>query len=209
MARDAQRLRDGAANRAADRLRDASEAGIAPNSFWQDFKRAAAQVWAVTVKVATVVAIVLAVIALFVGGPLVWGLLLAASAILLADSLAKYARGEGSLWMVGLNLLGVIPGGRLLTSLGKLAGLSSIGTRDLAAGGRGLAAARTFLTSMAMGLRNGLGRTVLRLGDETGSASLDLLTGGLTRLRDIPAWLTRVRAGANRSARPRHVRGET
>lgn len=108
------------------------------------------------------------------------GILLAASAILLADSLAKYARGEGSLWMVGLNLLGVIPGGRLITSLGKLAGLTRIGTRALAAGSRGLAAARASLTSMAAGLRNGLGRTVLRLGDETGSASLDLLTGGLT-----------------------------
>lgn len=95
MARDAAALRDRAADQASERLRAASEAGIEPNRFWEDFTGAAAKVWKVAVKVATVVAIVVAVIALFVGGPLVWGILLAASLVLLADSLQRYRSGEG------------------------------------------------------------------------------------------------------------------
>jgi hypothetical protein len=196
MARDAAALRDRAADQASERLREASEAGIEPNRFWEDFTGAAAKVWKVAVKVATVVAIVVAVIALFVGGPLVWGILLAASLVLLADSLQRYRSGEGALWEVGLNLLGVIPGGRLLTAVGKLAGLGRVGARATAGLSRGLAAARAGLGRTAAGLRAGIGRRLAVMGGETGSASVDLLTGGLTRIREIPAWLQRVRAGA-------------
>ncbi len=57
-----------AGNQTAERLREAAEAGVPANSLWPDIKSAAAQVWKATVKVATVVAIVVAVIALFVGG---------------------------------------------------------------------------------------------------------------------------------------------
>ena len=158
MARDAEQLRQDAGNRAADRLYDASDAGIEPNSWWEDFKSAAAKVWDVTITIAKVVVAVLCVIALFAGGPLVWGLLLAGSLLLLADSLAKYANGEGSLWEVGLNLLGVIPGARLLGAAGKLIGRSAQGARALSQGSRALTTGRTALTRMAAGLRDGVGR---------------------------------------------------
>lgn len=71
--------------------------------------------------------------------------LLAASLVLLADSMARYARGEGSLWEVGLNLLGIIPGGRLLTGIGRLAGLTRIGSCRLAAARAGLTRTATAL----------------------------------------------------------------
>jgi hypothetical protein len=122
------------------------------------------------------------------GGPLVWGILFALSAVLLADSLAKYARGEGSLLDVGLNMLGVIPGGRLLTALGKVAGLSRTGTKGLA----GLAAARTAVTRMAANVRNGLRRRMTVLGGEAGSASVDTLTLGLSRLVTRPARFSKL-----------------
>jgi len=177
MALDARELREQAAGRAGDRLHDASDAGIEPNSFWENFTAAVASVWEVVVTVATVVAIVVAVIAIFVGGPLVWGILLAASAVLLADSLMRYANGEGSLWEVGLNLLGIVPGGRLLTSLGRISGLARAGARTAGAMGRGLTAAGTALRGAAVGVRSGAGRLAVRMADETGSISLELLAG--------------------------------
>lgn len=73
-------------------------------------------------------------------------------------------------------------------SLGKLAGLSRVGTRGLAAGSRGLTAARTGLTRAASSLRAGMGRRMAVLGSEAGSANIDVLTLGLSRLgRTAPA----------------------
>jgi len=82
-----------------------------------------------------------------------------------------------SLWEVGLNLLGVIPGGRLLTGIGRLAGLTRIGTRATTALSRGLAAGRASLQRMTAGLREGLGAIITRVGGrgplaDAGSLSL-------------------------------------
>lgn len=172
MAQQARELRQAAGRATGRRLRDAAEAGIPPNSLWQDIKTAAGQVWKATVKVATVVAIVVAVVALFVGGPLVWGILLAASLVLLADSLIRYNNGEGSVWEIGLSLLGVVPGGRLLTAMGKVAGLSAVGTRAFAATSRGLAAGRATVVEMSQSVRGGFASRLAFMGDETGSVRL-------------------------------------
>ncbi len=154
LAQQARELRKDGARRTRHELDDASDAGIQPKSRWQKFKDAVAKAWHITVQIATVVAIVVAVVALFVGGPIVWGILLAASAVLLADSLLKYANGEGSLWDVGLAALGVIPGGKLLTGLGKIIGTVKAGEHVLAAGARGLARGRTVLQGMTRAVRN-------------------------------------------------------
>ncbi len=169
LAQQARELRKDGARRTRHELDDASDAGIQPKSRWQKFKDAVAKAWHITVQIATVVAIVVAVVALFVGGPIVWGILLAASAVLLADSLLTYANGEGSLWDVGLAALGVIPGGKLLTGLGKIIGTVKAGEHVLAAGARGLTAARAALRGAATGLRSGAGR-VLTVGARAGSA---------------------------------------
>lgn len=67
-----------------------------------------------------------------------------------------------------LNLLGVIPGGRLLTALGKVAGLSRVGARATAGLSRGLAAARSGLGRAATAVRSGLGNRIAILGSEAG-----------------------------------------
>ena len=85
-----------------------------------------------------------------------WGILLAASLVLLVDSLIRYDNGEGSVWEIGLSLLGVVSGGRLLTALGKVAGLSAVSARVVAATSRGLAAGRATVVEMSQGVRMGL-----------------------------------------------------
>lgn len=162
MAEQARELRQSSARTVKHRLEAASDAGIAPKSRWEKFKEAASKAWDITVTLATVVVAVLSVLAIVMGGPLVWGILFALSAVLLADSLAKYARGEGSLFDVGLNMLGVIPGGRLLGAAGRLIGSSARGARAVSAVSRGLSAGRGALTRMTSALRGGIGTVVHR-----------------------------------------------
>ena len=90
------------------------------------------------------------------------------SLVLLADSLIRYNNGEGSVWEIGLNLLGVVPGGRLLTALGKVAGLSAVGTRVVTATSRGLAAGRATVVEMSQSVRMGFASRLAFMGDETG-----------------------------------------
>lgn len=196
LADQARELRRDGARTTKRALHDAADAGIKPDSGWRHFTDAVSKVWDVAVKVATVVAVVVAVVALVVGGPLVWGILLAASLVLLTDSLLRYGQGKGSLLDVGLNLLAVVPGVGLVGRAGRLLRASESGARVLAAGGRGLAAARSGLADAAAALRSGLGRRVAVLGGEAGSASVQLLTGGLSKVSEHTAgWLRRVRDG--------------
>jgi hypothetical protein len=59
---------------------------------------------------------------------------LVAGAVVLADSLTKYARGQATLGEVALNALGVIPGGRGVASLAKLGTAAASMTRTVAGG---------------------------------------------------------------------------
>lgn len=119
MARDAEQLRQSAGDRARDRLHEASDAGIEPNSFWADFRSGAAKVWDVTIQVAKVVVAVLGIVVLIVGGPLAW-VVVGLSVLILADALMKVRSGEGGWLDVAVAALGLIPGTRGLTSLGAL-----------------------------------------------------------------------------------------
>jgi Tuberculosis necrotizing toxin len=151
LARDATELRDGAADRARSRIHDAADAGIKPNSFWEDFTSAVSKVWHVVVVIAKVTVAVLGVVALIIGGPLAW-VVFAAALVLLADSLMKYANGEGSVWEVGLAALGCIPGTKGLTTLGELSAAFRAGGM-LGAGAHVLGAGRTAVTEMAASVR--------------------------------------------------------
>jgi hypothetical protein len=121
MAREAADLRESAAQRTGDRLHDASDAGIKPNSFWDDFKSAVSKVWEVTIAIAKVAVVVLGIVVLIIGGPLAW-VVVGLGALILLDTLMKYANGEATLLDVGIAILGLIPGTRGLTSLGALKG---------------------------------------------------------------------------------------
>ncbi|WP_322753642.1 DUF6531 domain-containing protein, partial [Frankia sp. Cas3] len=69
------------------------------------------------------VALVAGVVALFVSGPIGLALVaiaLVAGAAVFADTLAKYAQGKASLGQLGLDALGLIPGGRGVVSVARL-----------------------------------------------------------------------------------------
>ena len=155
MARDAEQLRQDAGDRAKDRLYDASDAGIEPNSWWEDFTSGAAKVWDVTISVAKVVVAVLGIVVLIVGGPLAW-VVVGLSVLILADALMKVRNGEGGWLDVGIAALGLIPGTKGLTSLGALRtafrGGGTLGALSHLGG-----AARTTLSSMATAVRSGAG----------------------------------------------------
>jgi hypothetical protein len=119
LAADAGEARRSDGREAARRVRDAADAGVEPRSRWERFKDGASKVWDALVTVAKIVVAVLGVVVLIIGGPLAW-VVLAAALVVLADALMKYANGEGSLWDVGLALLGCIPGTKGLTSLAAL-----------------------------------------------------------------------------------------
>ncbi|MGF7236532.1 MAG: WXG100 family type VII secretion target, partial [Frankia sp.] len=130
-------LREDAEQVAVRALTAASHAGIRNKSFWSHLGSAAARAWHATVAVCKVVVVVLAVVALVVGGPLVWGILLAASLVLLADTLDKYAHGQASLFDVGLAALACLPGGRIIGEGEDLIRLTSA-ARSLATRGETL-----------------------------------------------------------------------
>ena len=121
LARQAEDLRNDAGDRAKSRLHDASDAGIEPNSWWEDFKSTAAKVWDVTITVAKIAVAVLGIVVLIIGGPLAW-VVVGLSVLILADALMKVASGEGSWLDVAVAALGLIPGTKGLTSLGALKG---------------------------------------------------------------------------------------
>jgi hypothetical protein len=151
LALDAQGLREDRGRVAARTLDEASDAGIPNKSFWDQVKDVAGRVWDVTVQVAKVVVVVLGVVALIIGGPIAW-VVLAAAVVLLADALAKYARGEATWGDVAWALVGCIPGTRGLTTL-KALGTAFRAGGVLGATGHVLSAGRTALLEMALSVR--------------------------------------------------------
>lgn len=119
LALDAASLRDGDARVAADRIHEASDAGIPERSRWEKFKDWAAEAWDVVVTIAKVVVAVLGVVALIIGGPLAW-VVFAAALLVLADTIMKYMQDQASLWDVAFAALACIPGTKGLTTLSAL-----------------------------------------------------------------------------------------
>uniref|UniRef100_UPI0035ABBD40 WXG100 family type VII secretion target n=1 Tax=Frankia sp. CiP3 TaxID=2880971 RepID=UPI0035ABBD40 len=86
------------------------------------------------------VAMVAGVVALFISGPIGLALVaiaLVASAVVFADTLAKYAQGKASLGQLALDSLGLIPGGRGVVSIARL-GRAAVGLGRAVARGEGL-----------------------------------------------------------------------
>ncbi|WP_052850108.1 DUF6531 domain-containing protein, partial [Streptomyces avicenniae] len=141
LAAQAREMREEAAREAARDIDEASDAGIQNRSWWQNLVRWFTDAWDTIVAICKVIVAVLGIIVLIIGGPLAW-VVLAAAVVVLADTLIKYARGEGSLLDVAFAALDCIPGMRGLTSLGGLVrgvrGLATTGLRGIAVGVRGL-----------------------------------------------------------------------
>ncbi|TDC77739.1 HYD1 signature containing ADP-ribosyltransferase family protein [Streptomyces hainanensis] len=141
LARQAREMREEAARICASDIDEASDAGIQNRSWWENLVRWLSDAWDTLVAICKIVVAVLGVIAMIIGGPLAL-IVLAAAVVVLADTLVKYANGEGTLLDVAFAALDCIPGMRGLTTLGGLArgvrSLATTGLRGLWQGVRGL-----------------------------------------------------------------------
>lgn len=141
LALDAKELRLGAARETAQRINEASDAGIQnkPWCSWEKVSGFVGELWEDLVAACKIVVLVLGIVVLIIGGPLAW-IVLAAALVVLADTLMKYARGEASLWDVAFAVLDCIPGTKGLTTATRLAagikGIARGGLPELAALGR-------------------------------------------------------------------------
>ncbi|WP_405734298.1 DUF6531 domain-containing protein [Streptomyces sp. NBC_00028] len=150
MAADARKMREGAAREAKSKIDEASDAGIQNRSWWEEVTDWVGDNWDNIVAVAKVVVTVVGIVAMIIGGPILGAILLVAAAVLLADTLYKYSRGQASLWDVTLAALDCLPGGRGLTTLGGLA-------KGLKGGLAALKGMKAGLKTMGLALR-GLGK---------------------------------------------------
>ncbi|MFF4901667.1 RHS repeat-associated core domain-containing protein [Streptomyces sp. NPDC001068] len=141
MAEDARRMRDDAAGEAKRKIDEASDAGIPNRHWWQDVGHWFEDNWDTIVTVCKVVVAVVGIIAMIIGGPILGAIVLVAALVVLADTLYKYSKGQASLWDVAFAAMDCIPGGKGITSLGKLAkgarGLGKLGLKGMAKAARG------------------------------------------------------------------------
>ncbi|WP_129843518.1 DUF6531 domain-containing protein [Streptomyces sp. RFCAC02] len=141
LAQDALALREEAARTCAQSVDEASDAGIRNRSWWENLIKWVTDAWDTIVAICKVIVAVLGVIVMIIGGPLTW-IVVAAAAVVLLDSVIKFANGEGSFLDVAFAALDCIPGMKGLTTLGGLAaglkGLAKTGLRGQGIGARGL-----------------------------------------------------------------------
>ncbi|MEU6123123.1 DUF6531 domain-containing protein, partial [Streptomyces sp. NPDC047123] len=122
---------------------EASDAGIRNRKWWEEIGDWVTDNWDSIVAVCKVVVAVVGVIAMIVGGPILAAIVIVAGAIVLADTLSKYAKGQATLMDVAFAAMDCIPGAKGITTAAKLA-----------KGMKGMKG----LKGMAKGLKNGLRR---------------------------------------------------
>ncbi|MEU1099486.1 DUF6531 domain-containing protein [Streptomyces tibetensis] len=170
MAEDARAMRDDAAREAKSKIDEASDAGIQNRSWWEDVGDWFVDNWDTIVAVCKVVVTVVGIVAMIIGGPILGAIVLIAAAVVLADTLYKYSKGQASLWDVGFAALDCIPGMKGLTTLGGLAkGLKG-----------GMAAARGFRGGL-----KGMGLAVRGLGKNARGMLADGAKGAYNRLKGV------------------------
>ncbi|MDQ0715568.1 RHS repeat-associated protein [Streptomyces luteogriseus] len=175
MAEDARKMRDEAAREAKSKIDEASDAGIQNRSWWEEVGDWFTDNWDTIVAVCKVVVTVVGIVAMIIGGPILGAIVLIAAAVVLADTLYKYSKGQASLWDVGLAALDCIPGMKGLTTLGGLAkgmkAFGKVGLKGMAQGVKGL----------GRSLRGGAGDLVKRAkalaGRCPGGDPIDMVTG--------------------------------
>ncbi|MFJ5729961.1 DUF6531 domain-containing protein [Streptomyces paradoxus] len=177
MAADARKMRDEAAREAKSKIDEASDAGIQNRSWWEDIGDWFVDNWDTIVAVCKVVVTVVGIVAVIIGGPILGAIVLIAAAVVLADTLYKYSKGQASLWDVGLAALDCIPGMKGLTTLGGLAkgakAFGKVGLKGMAQGVRGLGkSARTAVADGAKGAYSRLRSKIRGCGDP-----VDVATG--------------------------------
>ncbi len=109
---DAKARRDDAERTIVHRIAEAEDRAVKPSSAWEAIQDSAA--WQTLVAVATVVLTIVSIVAIFVTGPLIWAIILAATLLLIVNALLSIAQGKDAWGEFALLVVGIIPGGRLL-----------------------------------------------------------------------------------------------
>ncbi len=94
MVLDAKTRRDDVERAVVYQIGEAQDRAVKPSSLWEAIQDSAA--WQTIVRVATVALTIVSVLAIFVGGPLVWALILAATVLLVVNALLSLARGKAA-----------------------------------------------------------------------------------------------------------------
>ncbi|MEU1120734.1 DUF6531 domain-containing protein [Streptomyces sp. NPDC005879] len=168
MAEDARKMREEAAGTAKKKIGEASDAGIRNRHWWEEVGDWVTDNWDTIVAVCKVVVAVVGVIAMIVGGPILAAIVIVAGAIVLADTLSKYAKGQATLMDVAFAAMDCIPGGKGLTTAAKL----GKGLKGLKGGLKGFKSARTALKDGAKGAYNRVKSKIKGCGDP-----VDVATG--------------------------------
>lgn len=170
MAEDARKMRDEASREAKSKIDEASDAGIQNRSWWEEVGDWFTDNWDTIVAVCKVVVAVVGIVAMIIGGPILGAIVLIAAAVVLADTLYKYSKGQASLWDVGLAALDCIPGMKGLTTLGGLA--------------KGLKGGLGALKGLRGGLK-GMGLALRGLGKNARGMLADGAKGAYDRLKNV------------------------
>ncbi|MEU1131651.1 RHS repeat-associated core domain-containing protein [Streptomyces sp. NPDC005900] len=134
MAADARKMREEAAGAAKRKIDEASDAGIRNRKWWEEIGDWVSDNWDSIVAVCKVVVAVVGIIAMIVGGPILAAIVIIAGAIVLADTLNKYRKGQAGLMDVAFAAMDCVPGMKGITTAAKLAK----GMKGLKAMGKGL-----------------------------------------------------------------------
>ncbi|MFD4629655.1 DUF6531 domain-containing protein [Streptomyces sp. NPDC058284] len=167
MAEDARKMRAEAAGTAKKKIDEASDAGIRNRHWWEEIGDWVSDNWDTIVAVCKVVVAVVGVIAMIVGGPILAAIVIIAGAIVLADTLSKYAKGQASLMDVAFAAMDCIPGGKGITTAAKL----GKGLKGLKGGLKGFKSARTALKDGAKGAYNRVKSKIKGCGDPVDAAT--------------------------------------
>jgi len=123
---EAKERRDDAERSTVHAIAAAGDLAVQPSSAWEAIQDSAA--WQTIVAVATVVITVVSIVAIFVGGPLVWALILAATILLVVNALLSIAQGKDAWLELASLAVGLIPGGaiavtgvRILSTVSRVA----------------------------------------------------------------------------------------
>ncbi|QES43945.1 hypothetical protein DEJ49_25770 [Streptomyces venezuelae] len=167
MAADARKMREEAAGTAKKKIDEASDAGIRNRKWWEEIGDWVSDNWDTIVAVCKVVVAVVGIIAMIVGGPILAAIVIVAGAIVLADTLSKYAKGQATLMDVAFAAMDCVPGMKGLTTAAKL----GKGLKGLKGGLKGFKSARTALKDGAKGAYNRAKSKIKGCGDPVDAAT--------------------------------------
>ncbi|MEU7643595.1 DUF6531 domain-containing protein [Streptomyces huasconensis] len=197
MAADARKMREEAAGTAKRKIDEASDAGIKNRKWWEEIGDWVSDNWDTIVEICKVVVAVVGIIAIIIGGPILAAIVIVAGAIVLADTLNKYRKGQAGLMDVAFAALDCVPGMKGLTTAAKL----GKGLKGLKGGLQGFKSARTALKDGAKGAYNRVKSKVKGCGDpvDVATGQMFLQATDVTLPGTLPLAFTRRMASGYRS----------